>query len=73
MVGSARNQARPNSMIAFRKRDTLLRPLDNPLLHEATEQEEAVVLDMNSVNFRDLGLELARRGKPRLWASTQGR
>jgi hypothetical protein len=59
---------------AFRKRDTLLRPLNNPLLHEATEQgKEAVVLDMNSVSFRDLGLELARRGNPRLCASTQRR
>jgi hypothetical protein len=65
---------RPNSLSAFRKRDTLLRPLNNPLLHEATEQgNEPVVLDMNSVSFPDLGLELARRGNPRLCASTQRR
>src|SRR5262249_9732768 len=72
--GECRNQLRPNSLNAFRKRDTLLRPLNNPLRQEATEQgKEAVVLDMNSVSFRDFGLELARRGNPRLCASTQRR
>src|SRR6516164_9551453 len=73
-LGECRNQPRPNSLSALRERDTLLRPLDNPLLQKATEQgKEAGVLDMNSVSFRDLGLKLTRRAHPRLCASTQCR